>query len=206
MKKKDGRKWVYILVVSLILSLLVGESVAEGYYWFCPSCGRKNSSNFCPVDGVKKPEDIGTQSIGLTYNRSVDLTSLTPYYEGAIQVFTSSVKDTLGNRYETGIRGYMDPEDPDCFSIWDIDRKYSELTATCIIREKDKGSKYKGSFYIYGDNELLYKAEKIPSTTKPFPISIDIRGVTDLKIEMYGDGNTGFYGINSVLVDIMLHP
>ena len=94
----------------------------------------------------------------------------------------------------------MNPGDPNCFSIWDIGKKYSTLTATCIIREKDKGSKYKGAFYIYGDEKLLYKSEDISSMTKPFPISIDISGVTDLKLEMYGVGNNGFYALLVVIV------
>ena len=190
---------------TLLLILLAVEAFAEGY-WDCPSCGRKNDANFCPVDGVVKPEDIGASPGGTASGQPVDLTSLSPYYEGAIQIFTSPIKDTLGNKYKTGIRGYMNPGDPNCFSIWDIGKKYSTLTATCIIREKDKGSKYKGAFYIYGDEKLLYKSEDISSMTKPFPISIDISGVTDLKLVMYGDGNNGFYGINSVLVDIMLIP
>ena len=141
---------------------------------------------------------------------SIDLTSLSPYYEGNVQIERYGLTDTLGNRYKSGLRGYMAPGDTskyniNCYSIWDIGGKYSTLTATGIIRKKDSGSKYEGSFKIYGDGRLLYSRDGIGSMTKPYQITIDISGVTDLKIEMYGNGNAGSYGINSVLADVTLH-
>ncbi len=140
----------------------------------------------------------------------VDLTSLEPYYEGAVTIERNGLTDTLGNRYSSGLRGYMAPGDPakyniDCFSIWDIGGEYRTLTATGIIRRKDKGSRFEGSYRIYGDGRLLYSRDGIGSMTKPYEIVIDITGVTDLKIEMYGNGNAGTSGINSVLANIMLH-
>lgn len=139
----------------------------------------------------------------------VDLTSLEPYYEGAVEIERNGLTDTLGNKYRSGLRGYMSPGDPekynmDCFCIWDIGGQYRTLTATGIVRKKDKGSHSEGSFRIYGDGRLLYSRDGIGSMTKPYPISIDISGVHDLKIEMYGNGNMGTNGINSVLADIML--
>lgn len=137
----------------------------------------------------------------------VDLTSLTPYFEGTIDVFTDGMTDTMGNTYRTGMRGYMSTSDTsfDCYNIWDIGCQYNTLTATGIIREEDKGSKNEGSFRIYGDGVLLYEGTGIGSTTKPYTIEVDITGVTDLKIEMYGQGNMYSGGIDSVLVDVMLH-
>ncbi|MBQ8137017.1 MAG: NPCBM/NEW2 domain-containing protein, partial [Clostridia bacterium] len=110
-----------------------------------------------------------------------------------------------GNRYDSGLRGYMDPDDDNCFSIWDLGGAYSRLEATCIIRAKDRGSRRTGSFRIYGDGVLLYERTQIDSMTKPFPVWVDLTGVTDLKIEMYGGGNMGSHGISSVLVDVMLY-
>lgn len=138
----------------------------------------------------------------------VDLASLTPYFEGTIDVFTDGATDTMGNTYRTGMRGYMSTSDAshfDCYNIWDIGCRYNTLTATGIILDVDKGSKNEGSFRIYGDGVLLYEKTGIGSTTKPYSIEIDITGVTDLKIEMYGDGNLYSGGIDSVLVDVMLH-
>jgi len=137
----------------------------------------------------------------------VDLTTLTPYFEGTIDVFTDEVTDTLGNTYYSGVRGYMSTSDAstfDCYHIWDIGAKYNTLTATGIILEDDKGSKCKGMFRIYGDGVLLYEKTGIDSKTKPYEIEVDITGVTDLKIEMYGEGNMYWRGIDSVLVNVML--
>ena len=152
-----------------------------------------------------------TNVISETPNPSVDLTSLEPYYDGSIQIERNGLTDTLGNKYRSGLRGYMAPGDPqkynlDCYCIWDIGGRFRTLTATGIIRKQDKGSQYEGSYRIYGDGRLLYSRDGIDSMTKPYQISIDITGVTDLKIEMYGNGNAGTSGINSVLADIMLLP
>ena len=143
-------------------------------------------------------------------DEAVDLTSLSPYYEGNVEIERYGLTDTLGNKYKSGLRGYMAPGDTskyniDCYSIWDIGGEYRTLTATGIIRKKDCGSKYEGSYKIYGDGRLLYSRDGIGSMTKPYQITIDISGVTDLKIEMYGNGNMGTNGINSVLADVMLH-
>lgn len=137
----------------------------------------------------------------------VDLTSITPYYQGAIEVFTDGETDTMGNNYRTGIRGYMgesDAQNYECYDIWDIGGEYNKLTATGIVFESDKGSKNEGSYKIYGDGVLLYEKSNIGSQTKPYQIEVDITGVHDLKIEMYGEGNIGYCGIDSVLVDVML--
>lgn len=140
----------------------------------------------------------------------VDLTTLEPYYEGSVTIETNGIRDTMGNRYRSALRGYMSPGDPlkygiDCFSVWDLGGQYRTLTATGIIRKQDKGSKCEGSYKIYGDGKLLYRRDGIGSMTKPYEIVIDITGVTDLKIEMYGEGNMGTNGINSVLADVTLH-
>ena len=185
------------------LTLLAGTTAMADTEWYCPQCGTRNNGNFCPVDGTKKPD---LEGCGNSFTEgAVDLVTMNAYYTGEISLF-SSVKDTFGTKYNTGMRGYMEPGSPNCFNIWDIGGKYSTLTATCIIRSQDKGSQCTGSFKIYGDDKLLYQQSDISSMTKPFPICVDVRGVTDLKIEMYGNGNMGTHGINSVLVDVMLHP
>ena len=196
--------------------LLAASAFADG--WYCPSCGRNDDGYFCPKDGIRKPSGLDSTSVGgvSKYDAKdldavyapVDLTSLTPYFEGVIDAFTDGIKDTMGNTYRTGIRGYMSSSDGsrfDCFHIWDIGCQYNTLTATGIICENDKGSRCEGCYRIYGDGILLYEKNNIGSTTKPYSIEVDITGVTDLKIEMYGEGNMGTGGMDSVLVDVMLH-
>ncbi len=142
---------------------------------------------------------------------SAELAAMEPYYEGAIAIERNGIEDIMGNRYTSALRGYMSPGDAslydmDCFDIWDIGGAYRTLTATVIVRRRDKGSRHEGSFRIYGDGRRLYAEDGIGSMTKPYEIEVDIAGVTDLKIEMYGNGNAGSHGINSVLANVRLHP
>ena len=206
------KRWLFCFIVCLIglsLTFACAETQAgqnQNGIWYCPLCGRENDLNFCPVDGTKKPDDLSAGDSQA--NDAVDLTSLSPYYEGTVEIFRDGIVDIMGNYYDTGIRGYMSLADADrvnCYDVWDIGGQYKTLTATGIIREKDKGSSCKGIVRIYGDNKLLFERTEIDSMTKPYDISVDISGVVDLKIEMYGQGNAGTSGINSVLVDIMLH-
>ena len=194
-----------VLTLFLLLALLTVSAAADGI-WYCPVCGRQNDLSFCPADGTAKPSDLDGAP-GLE-NAPVSLMSLTPYYVGKnkIELFTKPIKDIMGNQYSGGgIRGYMEPNTDDCFAIWDIGRSYSLLTATCIVRERDKGSRHEASFRIYGDNVLLYEQKGITGMTKPFQFSVDLTGVTDLKIELFGNGNMSTSGINAVLVELELY-
>ena len=138
----------------------------------------------------------------------VDLTTLTPYFEGYITVLTGEVTDTLGNTYHSGLKGYMYESDAskfECYNIWDIGGEYNTLTATGVVLEDGKGARGTALFRIYGDGVLLYEKTDIDSKTKPYEIEVDITGVTDLKIEMYGHGTNYFINtLSSVLVDVML--
>ena len=53
------KKPVLIFTVMILLCVIV-SACAET--WYCPNCGRENDSNFCPVDGTAKPNDLGTSS------------------------------------------------------------------------------------------------------------------------------------------------
>ena len=201
----------FVFTVSLLLLFLLLAAAAADGIWYCPQCGRQNDGTFCPVDGTRKPDGLGggTSQSGWTRN-AVDLISLNPYYiSSGVEASMKPIRDTLGNRYGSYIRGDNSPDEAkrynsDCCAIWDIGRRYSTLEATCIVREKDKGSKYQGSFKIYGDGRVLYQRSGISSMDKPFTFTVDVRGVTDLKIEMYGAGNMGTSGINAVLADPVL--
>lgn len=194
-----------LLTLSLALLVIIILLIYQGPL-------NKNSNQTVPESKTveKSAESGSANNKQRAISDVVDLTSITPFYEGTIEVFKNGITDTLGNRYSTGLRGYMSPGDTDkynvsCYNVWDIGGEFKQLTAKGIIREKDKGSSYTGSYRIYGDGKLLYQRDQIDSMTKPYGITVDITGVTDLKIEMFGNGNAGTSGINSVLVDIMLH-
>ena len=144
---------------------------------------------------------------------TVDLTTLNPYYtsNNYFEV-VSGIKDTMGNKYNTGILSFADHingrwSGGETYWVWDIGGKYNKLTATGIIREEDKGDSLNlsGLVKIYGDGRLLYEKNNITSNTKPYYINVNISGVRDLKLEMYGQSSElGWSGIDTVLVDIML--
>ena len=137
----------------------------------------------------------------------VNLAYIDPFYEGAVEIFSDGITDNMGNSYESGIRGYMSPSDEgfECYATWHLDGKYDTMTAKGIVRQDDIGSDYTGSYIIYGDDKILYKRDNISSDTKPYDIKLNVSGIDLLKIEMFGDGNGGWSGINSVLVDLMLY-
>lgn len=141
----------------------------------------------------------------------IDLTNLTPFAEsGSVYTFTDGAKDTMGNHYNSGFygsftrSGWDSHPDGECSLTWDIGGEYNKLTATGIVLDSSKGSSSVASFKIWGDGILLYEKDNITSDTKPYQIEIDITGVTDLKLEMYGQGNMYSGGMRSVLVNVML--
>ena len=46
------------MILAMFICLSAAGAALAGGIWYCPNCGRKNDSNFCPNDGVKKPEDL----------------------------------------------------------------------------------------------------------------------------------------------------
>lgn len=129
----------------------------------------------------------------------VDITTLTPYIQQSGIYIKNGLTDIMGNTYTSCIISWADlpgkgcgfaGTDKETYWVWDIGGKYSRLTATGFIEEndKDKGS-LGGSVRIYGDNRLLFEKYDITCETKPYMIDVDITGVTDLKIELYGQNS-----------------
>ena len=135
----------------------------------------------------------------------VDLTALEPAYQGAVELINYEITDTYGDVYYTGIRGYMEEDYEDSYVIWALNGDYKKLSARVIVRQEDRESEYTGAIRIYGDGTLLFERNNIDSSTPPYDIEIDVENVRELRVEMTGDGNMGLYGINSVLVNTLLH-
>lgn len=126
----------------------------------------------------------------------IDLTTLTPYIQQSRMGTKSGMTDTMGNTYASGIYSTADlPGKSDgvatsnketCW-VWDIGGQYNRLTATGFIYESDKDlGGLGGTVRIFGDNQLLFEKYDITCDTKPYTIDVDITGITDLKIELYG--------------------
>ena len=121
----------------------------------------------------------------------ISILNLEPYAIGGFDLGKDTeAEDNMGNTYETALVGYMDDEDEQ-YNIYDIGGKYNILTGTVCITKGSIGTKRTGYIKIYGDDVLLWSDNNITANTKPYNISVNISGVTDLKIEMCGRGNMG---------------
>lgn len=140
------------------------------------------------------------------FSESVSLFDLKPYVKGTFDIpVRHNCKDNMGNVYEKSFTGYMSVSDGGQSQTYDIGKKYSTLTGTVAIQEGCEASPDSGYIKIYGDNhKLLWSKTDFSASTKPFEISVDIGGVTDLTIEMVGNGNMGWDGLRVLFSDIVL--
>ncbi len=85
----------------------------------------------------------------------------------------------------------------DCFAIsslakqnditFDLNKKYNTFSFT-VFGMCDTNTTYYGRVYIYGDNVLLYQKESIASNAiRPFDITVDVSGVSELRIVLERD-------------------
>ena len=134
--------------------------------------------------------------------RPVSLFSLKYYAEGKYGDLGThrNEKDTFGNVYELVFIGACD-SNQDQSNVYDIGKKYNVFSGTFAITNSSKGTDYVGYIKIYGDGELLWENTDIGSSTKPTDFSVDITGVTDLKIRMCGGGNMNIYGLYTLLAN-----
>lgn len=115
----------------------------------------------------------------------------------------SDTEDNMGNIYNKAFHGFMSENQG---QTYDISKKYNVLNGV-VGRFSSSGnvsSSVKGYIKIYGDGRLLWSDTKIVASTKPYKISVDITGITDLKIEMGGEGNMGWSGIHTMFADVTL--
>ena len=71
-------------------------------------------------------------------NEPVDLTSIEPHYEGYIQIEKRGMTDIFGNKYQSGIRGYMDSGDSTCYCIWDPEANTEPLPQLDLLERATK--------------------------------------------------------------------
>lgn len=116
----------------------------------------------------------------------VSVLDLQPYAIGRCDLDDDTeAKDNMGNIYEAALVGYYESE---AYNVYDIGGKYNILTGTVCITKGSIGTRSTGYIKIYGDDILLWEDNNITANTKPYDISVNVSGVTDLKIEMSGRG------------------
>ena len=123
----------------------------------------------------------------------VSIFDMEPFTEDKGINIKSSAKDNMGNIYEQAFSDY--PREHDSISqTYDIGKKYNQLTGIVSIAP-GLGYDHIVTVKFYGDGQLL-KEIKMGKAYKPNPFSIDITGVTDLKIEYPANGS----GLNNMLL------
>lgn len=119
---------------------------------------------------------------------TISLSKIKPYVTGKYELsMETSVSDNFGNKYSLALRAGESDYYGEQSNTYFIDQKYSTFTATVAL-ERNKPAYESGVIRIYGDKNLLWSNESIKRSTKPYDIEIDVSGVTDLKVEMYGSG------------------
>lgn len=81
---------------------------------------------------------------------------------------------------------------------------FSELGTVAVTKtnqDNDYARDKRGYLKIYGDDVLLWEDSSISSSTKPYEMSVDISGVTDLRIEICGFPVNLMYDCLAVIFD-----
>jgi len=204
--KEEDWKSVMIFVAGIVISLLGGFLISSPTQDI-PTTGnevesKEQGSNLDGSISSKEPEN---EDINPTNHEYISLFDLTPHTTGTFKLsIEEHKKDNVGNIYEKSFRAYMGISDGGQSYTYDVGKLYNVLTGVASIPEGRESSTYTGYLKIYGDDILLWSKTDFDASTKPTDISVDITGVTDLKIEMAADGNMGSNGLNILFSDIIL--
>lgn len=116
------------------------------------------------------------------------------------------IEDNMGNVYQACFVAYGEKEE----ATYDIGMEYKTIEGTIAVTKADVNDALfydnYASIVIKGDNKILYEENLLTVSTKPYDISIDISGVTDLTIEMKGKNtNLNYYdGLYVIFADVFL--
>ena len=131
------------------------------------------------------------------------------YYDSSSEygglTYLTGCSDTLGNSYGDSFyatsAAWTGGELEENYNIYDIDKEYNVFTATVAVPKSSKGTQHTGHIEIYGDGNLLWKSGRIDASTKPKKISLDITGVTDLKVSITGGAPFVGTGMSPLLAE-----
>jgi hypothetical protein len=91
------------LLLAIILLLAAGTALADD--WYCPECGEKNSGNFCPNDGTKRPDGAGTDSKKTSTASDLRIDSVKLQYDGSVSVAWSGGTAPYNVYYQYYVNG-----------------------------------------------------------------------------------------------------
>ena len=116
-------------------------------------------------------------------------------------IITGTLMDVSGNKHENAVMfwvsdagNYINIE----HIVYGINREYDILEGSISLGE-DSASGAAVRFYIYGDGNLIYKSDYI-SGAQEKTLSIDVSGVSELRIECETDEKCNCYGIITAML------
>lgn len=116
--------------------------------------------------------------------------------DGAYSAGTG-VKDNLGNEHQNYLRIY-DYNSKSTYVTFYLGGKYSKFAGLCAPFFNDRANNKTTVFEIYGDDKLLFTSTALTKGVAPQEFSVDVTGVTYLKIVAKSD-NT-----NAAIFDAVL--
>ncbi len=125
----------------------------------------------------------------------VHLSKLSPY-KGELGDF-GSTSDIFGTRYTNSLFVSLNEARS---ATYDLGKQYNSLSFTVFGRNESNNGKY-GTIVIYGDGVLLYSNKNFLDNGRPFNVSIDVTGVTDLEITVK-TGSSSYYSQCFGIADI----
>lgn len=135
----------------------------------------------------------------------ISLNEIEPYVTGGAELnIYSNREDTLGNIYSYALYEWNTSWGNERSNTYYLGGNYVVFSATVAV-SGGKDNDRSGIIRIYGDGKLLWSDENIRANTKPYFIEIDITGVEDLKIEMYGT-DTGSWSDSSGIGVLLGEP
>jgi len=165
----------------------VNEAIEQAETAFANNCDYESALKIIKQAQQRFPVDTDLKEKEEYYKLfiPVSIFTITPNPQGSAKLSVyQNEKDTMGNNYEKSLV-YDASWDRAMSLTYDIEKKYNLLTGIgAITRNTDVI--HSRCIKIYGDGLLLYSKADITYETKPFTISADITGVTDLKIEING--------------------
>ena len=195
---------IAILSIGIIIALLQSEGPHD------PSNNTLLPTQTAIMTETDQPSEIKSESDAVDeISQEISLFDLEPYtynssgFEEPYDVEYNK-KDIFGVEYAAVFRGYMEREYKESMT-YRLNGEYDRLEATIAVYSESRGSGYKGSVFLFVDDKKVVNYPAISSDFESEKIAIDLSGVKDLKIELYGDGNMGLNGISVLLADPVLY-
>lgn len=100
---------------------------------------------------------------------------------GPVNLF-EDVSDNYNNTYKRGFTVSQYGSSATVDARYYINGKYSTFSGICITRSEDRDESPNGYFEVFGDDVLLYTSPTMVSDSYPEDFSIDVSGVSFLKL------------------------